>query len=320
GSLWIGTRSGGLNRIEAGRVSVYRAKEWLLDDSIRAIHEDSEGAIWIGTRRSGLSRFRNGEFTTYTTKNGLFDNCVFQIIDDGRQDLWMSSPEGVFRVAKSDLAQFAERAITRITSVSYGTADGMLSRECSGGQPAGWRSKDGKLWFPTIKGVAMIDPTSMAVNEQIPPVVVEGIIIDNTPVELGDRVELAPGKERYEFSYTALSLVAPEKVRFKYRLEGFDREWVDAGAERVASYTHLNPGTYKFRVLACNNDGVWNEAGASFDLYLRPYFYQAYWFYALCVGGIALLWLGAYRLRVRRMGVQFAAVLEERNRMAREIH
>jgi len=196
----------------------------------------------------------------------------------------------------------------------------MLSRECNSGQPAGFQSSDGKLWFPTIKGIAMIDPRNMPVNTQPPPVAVERAVVDGEAVVLNERTDLLPGRQRYEFYYTALSLVAPEKVRFKYILEGFDKDWVVAGAERVASYTRIPPGSYKFRVLACNNDGVWNEAGASLNLYLKPYFYQTYWFYAGCLGAVGLLALGVYRLRVGRIRAKFNAVLEERNRMAREIH
>jgi signal transduction histidine kinase len=319
GGLWIGTRTGGLNKLEGGRFASYRASEWLADESIRAIHEDGDGSVWIGTRRSGLTRLKDGTLKTITTRNGLFDDCVFRIIDDGSH-LWMTSPEGVFRVGKSELNEFADGKTSRVSSISYGTSDGMLSSECNGGQPAGWRSPDGKLWFPTVKGIAMIDPNLAVINHHVPTVVIEGAIIDNQAVEPGKRIELAPGKQRYEFIYTALSLVAPEKVRFKYQLEGYDHGWVEAGTERVASYTHIPPGTYTFKVLASNNDGVWNEAGSSIELYLKPYFYQTYWFYALCAAGVALIGLAVYRLRVSRIKARFSAVLEERNRMAREIH
>jgi ligand-binding sensor domain-containing protein/signal transduction histidine kinase len=320
GGLWIGTRSGGLCAMQNGRFVSYRARDWLADDSVRAIYEDEDGAVWVGTRSSGLSRYKNGQFTTYTTKEGLFDDCVFEIIEDERNDLWLTSPKGVFRVSKKDLNDLAEGKPARIASTSFDTSDGMLSRECSSGQPAGCRSSDGKLWFPTIKGIATIDPNNMPINLQAPPVAIERAIVDGNLTELTDRTELTPGRQRYEFHYTALSLVAPEKVRFKYMLEGFDKDWVDAGAQRVASYTQIAPGSYKFRVLACNNDGVWNETGASVNLYLKPYFYQTYWFYAVCGTVVGLVGLGLYRLRVQRIRSQFSAVLEERNRMAREIH
>jgi ligand-binding sensor domain-containing protein/signal transduction histidine kinase len=320
GGLWIGTRTGGLNRLEGGRFTSYRAKEWIPDDSVRAIYEDEDGVLWVGMRKSGLSRFSNRDFTTCSMKTGLFDNCVFQIIGDDRQNLWMSSPRGVFRVSKGEFADFAGGRVTQIASVSYGTADGMLSRECNGGQPGAVKSADGKLWFATIRGIAMIDARITQINEVPPPVAIERVVVDGEPIALNARVDLPPGKERYEFYYTALSLAAPEKVRFKYRLEGFDKEWVDAGTERIGLYTHIPPGTYKFRVIACNNDGVWNETGALLNLYLNPYFYQTYWFYAAVAATLGLMALAIYRLRVKGIKAQFAAVLEERGRMAREIH
>jgi ligand-binding sensor domain-containing protein/signal transduction histidine kinase len=320
GGLWIGTRTGGLNRMEGERFTSYRSKDWVPDDGVRSMYEDEDGTLWVGTRKSGLSRFRNREFTTCTMKSGLFDNCVYQIVEDDKHNLWMSSPRGAFRVRKAEFTDFAEGKSTQIASVSYGTADGMLSRECNGGQPGAWKSADGKLWFATIKGIAMIDPQSTRINDQPPPVAIERAVVDGEPIQLTERVELPPGKERYEFYYTALSLVAPEKVRFKYKLEGFDRDWVDAGVERVGFYTHIPPGTYSFRVIACNNDGVWNETGALLNLYLKPYFYQTYWFYVAIAVSVGLLALAIYRLRVQRIRAQFAAVLDERNRMAREIH
>jgi ligand-binding sensor domain-containing protein/two-component sensor histidine kinase len=320
GGLWIGTRSGALNKLDGARVVSYRSDRWTTDDSVRAIYEDPDGVVWVGTRRSGLSRFQDGRFTTWTSREGLFDDTVYQIIEDANQNLWMSSPRGVFRVSKPDLLPAHSAGTRVIDSVPYGTADGMLSRECSGGQPAGWKSRDGKLWFPTARGVAMIDPLNMPLNTVVPPVVIERAMVDGQPVETGAKVELPPGKERYEFHYTALSLVAPEKVRFKYQLSGYDEDWIDAGTERIAPYTHVPPGNYTFRVKACNNDGVWNEEGAAFSLYLRPHFYQTWWFYAACIGLAGLLGFAVYRLRVRRIKSEFSAVLEERNRMAREIH
>jgi two-component sensor histidine kinase len=166
----------------------------------------------------------------------------------------------------------------------------------------------------------MIDPERIKTNSHAPPVVIEQIRIDDKSFPLSDRVELPAGTTRFDLYYTAPSFVAPEKVRFKYKLEGFDNDWIDSGTRRIAYYTNLRPGAYTFRVIASNNDGVWNQTGATFALYLKPYFYQTYWFYALCVLALAMLaWL-IFRLRVRGMQAQFGAVLAERTRIAREIH
>ena len=166
----------------------------------------------------------------------------------------------------------------------------------------------------------MIDPEKIKLNDQPPPVAIEEIRVDDESITPSQTIELSPGKSRLDFYYTALSFVAPERVRFKYKLEGFDSDWVDGGTRRIAYYTNLRPGRYKFRVIASNNDGLWSPTGAAFDLYLKPHFYQTYWFYALCTLVLAILVWQLYRLRLKRVESQFAAVLAERNRIAREIH
>ena len=320
GNLWVGTL-GGLSRFRDGRFTTYTTRDGLSSDVVISLYEDGAGVLWIGTNGGGLDRFKDGKFTAYTAPAGLFADVVYRVLEDGQNNLWLSGNKGIFRLGKQELNDFAAGRVQTVTSIVYGTADGMPTRECSGGgHPAGWRGRDGRLWFPTIKGVAMIDPAQIKLNEQPPPVRIEQINVDDEPLALGRTGTLAPGKSRFDFAYTAPSFIAPEQVRFKYKLEGFDRDWVDGGARRVAYYTNLPPGRYKFTVIAANNDGVWNETGASFEFYLRPHFYQTYWFYALCLLALALAAWQLYRLRVRRMRGQFAAVLQERNRIARELH
>ena len=170
------------------------------------------------------------------------------------------------------------------------------------------------------KGVNVIDPAGLRANTQPPPAVIEQVRVDGEPVGTFTKAELAPGKTRFDFHYAGLSFVAPEKVRYKYRLEGFDKDWIDGGARRVAYYTNLGPGDYRFEVMACNNDGVWSRAPASFSFTLRPHFYRTPWFYALVAAALAFVAAQAYFLRVRQMKARFAAVLQERNRIARELH
>jgi len=320
GTLLIGTDGGGLNRLRDGIFSALTTNEGLANNIVLSIHAGVEGAIWIGTS-GGLSRLKDGKFDSYTTKDGLFDDVVFQILEDAKGNLWMSCNKGIFRVSKQELEDFTQGKTQAINSISYGTADGMKSRECNGGfQPAGWRTRDGRLWFPTIKGVAVIDPENIKVNQLAPAVIIERVLVDHQPIDAIGNVKLAPGKGKFEFHYTGLSFIAPEKIRFKYKLEGFDNNWVDAGGQREAVYTNIPPGSYTFRVIACNNDGIWNETGTAFGFYLKPHFYQTYWFYSLCVAIAGLIALGLYRLRVKHIEAQFSAVLAERNRMAREIH
>ncbi|MBI3652438.1 MAG: hypothetical protein HY231_15565 [Acidobacteria bacterium] len=320
GGLWIGTRAGGVNYFHGGRFITYALDQGLSDNEVRTIAEDREGAVWIGTRRGGLNRLVNGQIKTFTTKDGLFDDCVYQILEDSDDNFWMSCAKGIFRVKRADLNDYADGKIAAVASVVFGMTDGMLSRECNGGQPAGGRSVDGKLWFPTTRGIAMIDPQQIALNGQPPPVVIEQVIADDKSLAIALPTDLSAGLGRIEFHFTALSFVAPTKIRFKYQLEGFDRDWIEAGNNRVASYTSIPPGHYKFQVLACNNDGVWNETGAAFNFYLQPHVYQTYWFYGLLMLLGAILALALYRFRIGQVRAQFAAVLAERNRLARDIH
>jgi ligand-binding sensor domain-containing protein/signal transduction histidine kinase len=320
GNLWIGTLRG-LNKYRDGRFTSYTTKDGLASEVITSIYEDGDADLWIGTNGGGLNRMRGEKFTAYSTAQGLYDDVIYRVLEDGQQRLWFSSNRGIFYVNKKELNDLASGTTVAVNSVSFGTADGMLTRECSGGgHPAAWKGNDGKLWFATIRGIAMIDPEHMKLNLQAPPVAIEEIKLDDQPVSLNRKAELPPGRSRLDFSYAGLSFIAPEKVQYKYRLTGFDRDWVEAGTRRVASYTNLAPGNYEFQVIARNKDGVWSSSAAKFGFYLRPYFYQTYWFYALCLLCLIILTWQIYRLRLKRVQMQFGAVLAERNRMAREIH
>ena len=321
GSLWISTL-GGLTRIKDGTFTNYTTRDGLSGNVVTALYQDRDGILWIGTNGAGLNRFKDGKFASFTSKDGLFDGVIYQILDDGQDNLWLSSDKGIFRVSRRELDEFAAGRVSSITSVAYGTADGMKIRECNGGgHPSGWRTRDGRLWFSTLKGVAVIDPAKIKLNTLPPPVSIDRVIVDDqAALDTSDEAEFSPGHSRFAFHYAGLSFVAPDKVQFKYKLEGFDRTWISAGVGRVAYYTNIPPGRYTFRVIACNNDGVWNEAGAAFAFYLKPHFYQTYWFYALCLAALGLISWQLYLLRVRTIESRFAAVLAERNRIAREIH
>ncbi len=283
GNLWVGTTGGGLNRLRDGKFTSYTTRDGLSQDFVRSIYEDGDGSLWIANYGGGVNRFKDGRFTAYTTNVGLFDNTIYQVLDDDQGNLWMSCNRGIFFVSKQQLNDFAENRIASVTSVPFGKSDGMRSSECNGGnQPAGIKARDGNLWFPTIEGVAVVDPRRMLINTQPPPVLIDKTMVDDHVLVDGlTEATLPPGKGQLEFHYTALSFLAPEKVMFKYKLEGFDQDWTDAGARRVAYYTNLPPGSYRFRVIACNNDGKWNEEGAIFAFTLAPHFYETGFFYAL---------------------------------------
>ncbi len=320
GALWIGTL-GGLSRFKDEKFTNYNTTSGLSNEVVISLYEDTDGALWVGTLGGGLNLFKDGKFTSFTTKDGLPDDAIYQILADDQNNLWMSSNKGILRVSRKELAARTDAAQKLTSVVTFGTADGMETRECSGGgHPAGGKTPDGKLWFATIKGVAMIDPANLQRNQQPPPVAIERVVVDDKDVAMNAAISLPPGTARFEFYYTGLSFIAPQKVTFQYQLEGFDPDWIEAETRRVAWYTNIPAGQYRFVVRARNNDGVWSETAAHIEFVLQPRFYQTGWFYALCLLTLAAgVWVW-YRLRVRRLEGQFNAVLAERTRIAREIH
>jgi ligand-binding sensor domain-containing protein/signal transduction histidine kinase len=324
GSLWVGT-TGGFSRLFNGKFTSYTTDNGLSHNFVRAIHEDADGTIWIGTYGGGLNRLRDNRFTHFNTHNGLFDNVVSRILEDANGDFWMSGNRGIFRSSRAELNEFAEGRRGAVRSVSYGVADGMANHETNGGgQPAGWQSRDGRLWFPTVKGAVVFDPERITVNKRPPPVTVEKMLFDQTAFDQLNNLRFPAGKGDLEIHYTALSFVAPEKIQFKYKLEGYDDDWIEPGTRRVAYYTNVPPGNYRFRVAAANNDGVWNDEGAVLAFSIAPAFYQTTWFLLLCGAGVAGLFLMGYRWRVHqvreRMAMQFEERLSERTRIAQELH
>lgn len=244
----------------------------------------------------------------------------------------MSCNRGIYRVSKQDLNAFANGKSATITSVAYGKADGMLNVECNGGMwPAGIKTKEGKLWFPTQDGIAVIDPQTVRINPQPPPVVIEAAFVDRLPTAIQGALTIAPGKENLEIEYTALSFIRSEQIRFRYRLEGLDSNWIDAGSRRTAYYSHLPPGTYTFHVIADNSDGVWNTVGQSLEVVVQAPFYRTWWFITLEVFLVTALVVLALFYSIsqlqRAQAVQKAFSQElitsqenERQRIASELH
>ncbi len=347
GTLWIGTYSGLAvlssdfgrqtpdnqeSRLKSG-LRTFNEQDGLAGNHIRSIYEDESGAMWIGTYDGGLSRFKDGAFTNYTTENGLFSNGVFQILPDERGNFWMSSNQGIYRVSRQQLNDFADGKLTRIVSSVFGKSDGMLNTECNGGRsPAGIKTRDGRLWFPTQDGAAIINPEAVPSNPLAPPVVIESVKIDNNLAEIRQSaVEIQPNQNNLEIHYTGLSFIKPEQVQFKYKLEGLDEDWTNAANRREAYFPYLPPGKYTFRVIAANSDNVWNEQGASIEIVVNPAFYRTWWFVVLCSLVIGLIAFLLYQRRlneIRRR--QFAqedfsrrlinAHESERRRIAAELH
>lgn len=298
-NLWIGTTEG-LSYLKQGRFINYTKENGLPNNFVRAIYPDIDGVTWIATYGGGLCRLKEGKFTYYTEKDGIPNSFISSILIDKRNNLWISSNNGIFKIKKKDLNDFAENKIGRVYPVFYSVKDGMKSNECNGGtQSAGWLTKDNKLWFPTIKGVVKIDPEK--INLLPPPIAIEQLLVNKKEFTLSEQNIIPPGNTDLEVSYTALSFVSPEKIFFKYKLEGYDKNWVEAGNRRSAYYTNLAPGQYSFKLTACNNDGVWNEMGTPLTFYIQPRFYQTIPFYIICVLSFGLIGFAFYKGRVNHL-------------------
>jgi diguanylate cyclase (GGDEF)-like protein len=301
GRLWVGGSSG-LCQFENGTLVPYRVGALARADvNLQSIHEDADGTLWMGTWSQGLQRLKDGKVATFTTADGLYDDVAWSILEDANGNLWMGSNRGIYRVSRQQLNAYADGKIKTITSIVYGTADGMRKRETNAGCPPAIQSRDGRLWFATTAGAAVVDPSVLQINNVKPPVVLEEVIADGKRVAENS---LPPGTRSIEFHYAGLSFVSPEKVKYRYKLEGFSNDWVEADTRRTAYYTNIAPGSYRFRVIAANDDGVWNDIGASFAFRLRPYFYQTPWFYAIAVIGLMLLGVALNTLRLRQMQIR----------------
>ena len=323
GTLWFGTVKG-LYRFHDGD-PVENAWQKQVNFPVTGIYDDGEGSLWLGGRVPGLTRFRiaDGSVTRYTSKDGLFDGYPSAILSDGAGKLWITTENGLWVAEKKDLDAFADGRMASVRSTRYDTHDGMKTAEASRSlaQPAGGRTPDGRLWFTTQKGIVVVDPKRWPTNHMVPPVLLEEIVVDgkSSPPRPGMRIR--PGTDRLEFQYTSLSMQVPGRVRFRYQLEGYDRDWVDAGARREADYTKLPPGWYQFKVYGSNDDGVWNPAAASLTVYLEPRFYQTGWFYGVCGAMVLLAGIMGQKLYTRGLRTRadrLAKLVEVRTEQLRE--
>ena len=318
GTLWIGTLAG-LDAMQQGRIRhVHLGAN--AGGAITALHADAQGRVWIASQGAGLRCLRKGVLSDYGGLRSMPRN-LYGFAEDDAGHLWISSDHGVYRARLADLDDSAAGKARSVGLLGYGVADGMPTSQCSsGGHPEVSRASDGKLWFATPRGLAAIDPATAAYNRVPPPVVIEQVRVDDAVLNAEGSLTIAPGHTRYSFRYAGLSYIAPQRVHYRYKLDGFDRTWMDAGTRRQAEYTNLRPGRYTFRVIAENNDGVWNQTGAAVAFRVQPHVYQTVWFALGMLGALLLAAYAVYHLRVLQMEAQFRAVLGERSRIAREIH
>ena len=302
GGIWLGSQNNGLIYSSAGKVKAYTSQTGLSSDWVNAIYEDVEGTMWIGLGLGGLNRLKDGKISSFKTPDGPFEERVLHILEDHIGNLWMGTRNGIFMARKKDLNDFAEGRLSSVHIVPYGRADGLKRSQCNGiGQPAGWKSRDLRLWFPLIYGAVAFNPEQITSNQMEPPVVLEDVKVAGKRFEGWRSGEFPAGGRDLEFNFTGLSLNVPEKVRFRYKLDGVDSDWQDAGTRRLARYAHLKPGKYTFHAKAANDDGFWNEKGISYTFTIAPHFYETAMFYAGCGVGMFLIAAGLWRLRGRRM-------------------
>jgi diguanylate cyclase (GGDEF)-like protein len=294
GTVWVGTQSEGLFRMVNGRF-VPGPRE-LGRQPVFRILEDADGTLWVGSSR-GLARIRGDSVFIFNTRHGLPGNAVYQALDDGRGRLWLTGSWGVGHVPRAELEAVAAGRARTLAMKQFGSRDGMAGEASSISRA--WRGPDGRLWFATPAGVAVIDPSRMRRNDRAPTPLIERVVVDDVMHEGRADIQGAPGTRSLEFHFTAASFVAPEQMRFRYRLQGYDPGWIDGGTRRAAYYTNLPPGRYTFHVQARNEDGVPSTRDARVGLRLRPYFWQTWWFIVLMAAAAVALALAAHRLRIR---------------------
>ena len=331
GGVWYGGYGTGLGHWTNNQKVLLGIKDGLPSENILSLQRTRDGSLWIGTDGAGLVRMKNGRFRVISKRQGLLSDTICQIIEDDQSRLWMGTYEGICAASLEDLSRCAEGKLELVKCLVLDTSDGMETRECSSGnQPSVCRTADERLWFATRRGVVVVSPSSIQLNTNPPPVWIERIETDAGPLSFGaapEPVSLPRGQRRLQVAFNAPCLRAAHRVRFKHRLEPVEPQWVDSGASREVTYARVPPGAYRFQVIACNEDGVWNLTGAAVALTVPPFLWERVWFAPMCwaggAGAVAVMVLVTMRrrlkLRLERLQQQ-RALEQERARIARDIH
>ena len=327
GQLWAGTLASGLWQLTDGatlKPRLFTTANGLGSNQIRSLYEDPEGTLWIGTFGGGVSTLRDGTFRHYDTREGLLSDNVSHIEDDGTS-LWLSTDRGISRIPKRQFADFSSGTLKILEPANYGISDGLRSTQCAPAFPAGGGgtlTSQGTLWFPTSNGLATIDPHALSPaspGDRTKPIthIVE-VAVNGHAVDLSHAARIKPGAGRIQVRYSGIYLRAPERVRYSYKLEGLDHDWISAGSHRTIDYNPLPHGSYRFIVQAALADGASSQSQFGFEV--LPRFYETWAFFFFCCVSMAGLAYGYHRLRLAQIHSRFALVVEERTRLAREIH
>jgi signal transduction histidine kinase len=300
-TVWVGT-GGGLFRWQRGKVQFWGTRDGLPTGNICSLHREPDGTLWIGTVGGGLVRMKDGHFVSISSREGLIDDVISQIIPDDADCLWLGCNRGIMRLERRELAALAEKRIPEVHPMVFGHNEGMRREQCSGGHsPTAIKTRDGRLLFPAARGIVEIDPRRVPHMAAVAPQAsIESILVDNKPHAGDTPLTMQPGSHRLALGFTAPVISGGERVRFRHRLEGLDKEWIMAGTSRLAFYDGLSPGYYVFRVAASSGDGNWNEPPAALAFTVQPLFWQTLWFRVsgamllLAIGGTAA-WLHTRR-------------------------
>ncbi|MFZ4621591.1 MAG: two-component regulator propeller domain-containing protein [Bacteroidota bacterium] len=316
--IWVGTNGGGINRITPRGIETYSTKDGLSNNFILCMFVDKSGALWIGTNGGGINRFADGKFQSFTTKDGLREDVTLMIIEDDAGFLWIGGNQGITRIPKAEFQKVADGTLKKFSRIDFGRSDGLQNAEISGvSSPSIIKASDGKIWFTTVGGLAMVDTNRIVDQINTFPLHVEEIRVNDQTYYPDSTLEIAPGYSSVEFHYTGLSYMSPERIRFRYKLDGFDANWNDAGVRRTAYYTNIPPGSYTFRVSASIDGGIWSTDEATSVVVFEPYFHQTPYFGFLVGIGLIILGAGLYAMRtanVHRHAKHLKSIVDDRTK------
>ncbi len=328
GRIWIGTEEGRLYQFADGKFITFTEQNGLPNAPIRSLCADADGSLWIGTIGGGLVLWRNGKFTIISIADGLPDDNIAEMAEDDAGRLWCGTRGGIFHVGRSELLAFADGKIPKVTGITFGRSEGLAEISCLGScQPMTCNTPDGRLWFATQQGALTLDAAALKSNSRPPPVFIDGLFVNDRPLEIADPLRVPPLCNKIEFRFSVLSYAAPEKVHIRYKLDDVDSDWVEIVNQRAAVYSALRPGKYRLQLKACNDDGVWNEIGTSLSFVVLPTWWQSWWFkgsvlvFLVTISVVTIRYLAQRRLKFNLERLEHQQSLaKERTRIARDLH